>query len=227
MVERAAGGDDGHHARQILGRGVQIGRRNLRHPPLGRTASAGGRAAIEEGGLLDRVDGAEVRRGGGLAQLGDAVVFGLGQADPKVQIEQLGEVFAQGRPHRPPVDDAEQLARQITDRDRVIAGRRARRPQRRLGRQPVQHGLTVEPDGRFSPAVEAGQAGLVAHQLADGQLVLARRAEGGPVVGDPVLIGQQPFVHAARDHQGHDRLAGREDGDQRVLGEGFGPRQIG
>ncbi|MNT24857.1 hypothetical protein D3C72_1603540 [compost metagenome] len=67
----------------------------------------------------------------------------------------------------------------------------------------------------------------MAHQLADGQGRLARRAEGRPVVGHPVFIGQQTPVDAARDHQGHHRLARREDRNQRILGEGLLPRQIG
>ena len=68
---------------------------DLGHPPFGRAAPAGGRAAVQEGGAFDGVDGAEVRRGRGLAQLGDAAVLDLGQAGcaelTRMQAEALAE----------------------------------------------------------------------------------------------------------------------------------------
>ena len=138
-----------------------------------------------------------------------------------------GEILTQGLTHAAPLDNAEQLARQIADGDGVIARGRARLPHRGLRGQPFQHGGRIEPQLGRHRLGKAGQAGLVAHHLADGDPVLARLAKGRPQVRDPLLIGQLAALDRRGHHQGHDRLAGRKDGHQGVGGKGSGPRRIG
>ena len=209
------------HAGQGLGGGMHIGRGDLHLAPLCRSASGGGRALVEEGRCLDGVDRSQIGRGGRLLHAGDAGVLGLGQAQPQVQPRRIGKVGLQRLPHRSAVGAAEHFAREITDRDRVIARGRAWFPQRGLTAQDLQHLFRLEPQGGVDGRRRSCKAGLMAHQLGQGDVRLARLTELGPDRRDRCLIVQKAALDRPANHQRHDRLAGREHG-----GEGVRPERL-
>src|SRR5205807_2604966 len=76
-------------------------------------------------------------------------------------------------------------------------------------------------------APHRGQARLVAEHLPDGQVLLVRGPELGPVAGDRVVDLQQPLVDEPVGAEGRHRLADGEDVDQGVTLPGAGLGGVG
>ena len=219
-VQRPAAGQGAHQAGERRRGGVAVGRGDLDPPPFGRPAPRGRRPRGHEGGLHRGVDLAELGQGGRAHQLGAAGVLAVGQADPEIQAEGLGDVLAQRGPHGAAVDAAEDLAGDVAEGQGVVAAGRADREQRGHGRQLGAGGVPVEPDGRVGLVGEAREPRLVGQGLLDGDVLLAALRELGPDVGDGLVVGQASLVHQTRDQQGRHRLGGREQGRQGVGAEG-------
>jgi hypothetical protein len=88
------------------------------------------------------------------------------------------------------------LADQVPEGEAVIAGPLSRRMNRGGLLDRADHLIPVEHLARvIDHLADVVQARLVRENLADGDLLLARLRELRPVLGDPVLVVEQPLVH--------------------------------
>ena len=206
---------------------MAVGGGDLDAPPLGLAAAGGRGPRRQERSLGRSIDFAEVRQAVRSLQVGDAAVLGVRQADPEVEAEGPRQVLAQGGPHRPSVDPAEDLAGQVAEGDRVVAAGGSGRPQRGHGGELRADRVPVEPQRGLHLVREAGETLLVAHHLFNGDRRLSGLGELRPDVGYALGVVELSGVDQPRDQQRGDRLGGREHRRQGALVEGLGALAVG
>ena len=115
----------------------------------------------------------------------DPAPVALGGADLEVGAERPGDLLGHELLERLAGDPAQHLADQVPEVQRVVAGRGARLPPRRLRREPggrLVPVVQVLDDGRL---VQPGHAGGVRQQVPDQDVLLAAGAELRPVPRRP------------------------------------------
>ena len=138
----------------------------------------------------------------------------------------FGQIFPKGCAQRASINPAKDLADQIADRDGVVAAGCSWRPDRRHGRQPFADEVPVKPQGRIKLLGNAAQSSLMGQDLRHRDRPLALSGEGGPDRRDGLVIGQEPLIDEAGDHQAGQELGRRKDRRQGALIKGPGPGPV-
>ena len=120
----------------------------------------------------------------GLDQSADPVLFGLGQADPEVEVERRGDLVGEELPEALARDPTNDLPDEPPVGEGVVAVGRSRVPVGLLGGQRLNDRVPGEHLLRAQMGVDGGQTGLVAEQPAHGDVALALGPEVGPVLDD-------------------------------------------
>ena len=129
---------------------------------------------------------------------GDAVLVLLGQADPEVDAERLGDGLAEERAERAAGDPAHQLADRPAEVDHVVAVAGARLPERLLGLQAGDHAVpVVELAGRRPRRAARGRRPSGRASSAPSPSP-CRRGELRPVLGDRRLEVEHALRRRAR-----------------------------
>jgi MFS transporter, ENTS family, enterobactin (siderophore) exporter len=213
------------HRHQAHGGAVPVGRRDLRRPPLVRVGLVAGQRRVHQRGERGR-GGVGVRLGQrGLLVLGRphalqvraAAEFLLGQPDVEVGAERGGYLRAEERAEALPGDAPDNLADEKPEGDRLVPAGAAGREQRLLLREQPGDLIPVVVVLDAHRRREPGQPGLVAHDLADRDRVLAGRRELRPVPRDRrVRVELAPVDEDVRAQRGH-RLGRGPHVRERVL----------
>ncbi len=118
----------------------------------------------------------------------------LGQPDPELEPERLGQLVVEERAEAATIDPAHHLADQVAVGERVVAVGDTGLPVGRLHLERVDHRLPRHHLVARQLGVDGGETGLVAEQPAHGDLLLARLAELGPVGDDRRVDVEQPAL---------------------------------
>jgi len=209
---------------------VAVGRADLGQPPAGRVGR--GRVGHRAGRDLDqhavRVEAGQVERERRWRDdLGAPAPVGLPRTDTEVRVKRTGDLLVDEPGEALAVDPADDLAEQMAERERVIAGGGARRPPRRLGGQRRRRALQVVQVGDGERRIPAGHAGGVAHQVPDEDALLALSGELRPVARDRSVQVHQAPVGEHEHGQARHRLGRRPDVHDRVALPGPAPRLVG
>ncbi|MOA02018.1 hypothetical protein D3C78_1214500 [compost metagenome] len=138
----------------------------------------------------------------------------IGQADVEIQRQWTGNTRHDRFARTPAVGTAQQLPHQPAIGNRGITMPLTRRPPRRLGSQCIDHGLPVVQRFGGQQLTQCRQAGPMAEQLAQGNCLLARRGELGPVPGNRRIELQLAFGNQLQGRHGGKGLgAGEQVGD--------------
>ena len=154
-----------------------------------------------------------------------AVLLLVGEPDPELEAERLGDLVVEEGAEALARDALHDLADQPAVGGGVVAVRGAGLPHRRLGLEGPDHRLPGQRLLEGERGVDVGQAGLVAQQPAHGDVRLAGRLELGPVLGDRrVDVEVAPLGEQVGARRGG-ALGGREHELEGVLRVGRAARR--
>ena len=230
-LRHAVIGEDGLDLRHRAGIARAARRRNLRAAPcalfgfMHMDSGIGGHIRLE----LVRVGEAVVHRFafGRRNEFGDTIIFRRGQADPEIGVQRFGDFLAENRADGFSGDAADDFADEIALRQRVIAGRGARLPERRLRGEQRCGLLPIVEIFLGDLLFPAGQTGGMAHQLRDGDAFLAVGGEFRPVFRHRRLEVYQPAIRKDERGQRRHRLGGGIDVDDGVFHPRLRLRRVG
>lgn len=152
----------------------------------------------------------------------------VGESDVQLDAERPGDLVGEEASDRAAgrIAPSEQLALVPAERLAVVAVTVAGCPRRRLRGEHVTECVGVGQHLQRDRRVDHGEAGLVRHELADGDVALARLRELGPVRRDGGVDVEQPAGVGDRHRHRRQPLRGREDRHHRVLLPGERPRCV-
>src|SRR5215207_6312570 len=219
----------GVEARDAARGGVRVDRRHLRTAPGGRVDDVDVR---QRGRVVEREPPRLVAAGQQLArpraaricERRDARLLLRREPDVHVHLPRRGELVAEQRAERAPVDAPDDLAEQRPVEQRVLAVRASRRPPGGLGGE--QRGRAVEVEQRLQPLglAQREQAGLVAQHLAQRRVLLAAGGVLRPDVGDARVERDPAAVDQPQRARGGERLGDGENVDEAVATHAAAPQ---
>ena len=118
------------------------------------------------------------------------------QADPKIDTARRANLIAEYRAQSAARRALHDFSGDVAPSEGMIAALCAGRPHRFQRRDRRRAFARLEPKRRVNRIDEARHTGLMAHDLGDGQLVFAMRAEFRPKFDDGIVVAEQSLLHA-------------------------------